>query len=317
MKKWIWGGAVAAALTLPLLLPVRKETTLSVNIAAPAAAILRRISEPVNMATWWPGHPPSSKAAATTADEGGWAFGEGTYRFVEAYVGSITLGARHGSLPTEISIGASGLSVGNTVLTLHASSQLSGNPYVRLWQSLSYGAMRSELGALLDSLAARFSDPVNLYGFHIERRKVTDGNLVSLKQAFDHTPSTEEVYGLIARVRAHVAARGAKETNPPMMNVYSEDGGITLTAQVAVPTDRELPAEGPFLLKRMLPGGNILMAEVTGGPTRVDSCRQAVEDYVKDRNMMSPAIPFLSLVTDRMAEKDSNRWVTRVYYPVF
>lgn len=308
MKKWILAASLAAAIGLPLLLPEKRETIRSVNIPAPATAILRRIGQPGNMATWWPG-PPASDSGRT--------FGEGDYRFVEAYVGSITLSARHGSLLTDISIGASGIAAANTTLTLESATSLSPNPYARLWQYLSHGGIQRELDNLLDSLTARLSNPDNLYGFHIERRKVTDGTLVSLKQAFDHAPTTEEVYALIGRVRAHVAAKGAKETNHPMLNVYSEDGGRTLTAQVAIPTDRELPTEGPFLLKRMLPGGNILMAEVTGGPTRVDSCRQAVEDYVKDRIMMSPAIPFQSLVTDRMTVKDTSRWVTRVYHPVF
>lgn len=308
MKKWILAASLAAAIGLPFLLPGKRETIRSVDIPAPSPAILRRIGQPGNMSTWWPGPPRS---------DSGWAFGEGDYRFVEAYVGSITLAARHGGVTTDISIGASGVAAAHTNLTLQSVTTLSHNPYVRLWQFLSYGGIQRELDNLLDSLTGRLSNPDILYGFHIERRKVTDGILVSLKQAFDHTPSTEEVYALIGRVRAHVAAKGAKETNHPMLNVYSEDGGQTLTAQVAIPTDKALPSDGPFLLKRMLPGGNILMAEVTGGPTRVDSCRQALEDYVRDRNMMSPAIPFQSLVTDRMAVKDSNRWVTRVYHPVF
>lgn len=308
MKKWILAASIAATLGLPFLLPEKKESIRSVDIPAPATAILRRIGQPGNMATWWPG-PPASDSGRT--------FGKGDYRFVETYVGSITLAARHGSLLTDISIGASGVATANTILTLQSTTTLSTNPYTRLWQYLSYNGIQREFDNLLDSLAGRLSHPDKLYGFHIERRKVTDGTLISLKQAFDHAPSTEEVYALIGRVRTYVAAKGGRETNPPMLNVYSEDGGKSLTAQVAIPTDRELPSEGPFLLKRMLPGGNILMAEVTGGPTRVDSCRQAVEDYVKDRIMMSPAIPFQSLVTDRMAVKDTSRWVTRVYHPVF
>jgi hypothetical protein len=308
MKKWILAASLAATLGLPLLLPEKKESIRSVDIPAPATAILRRIGQPRNMDTWWPGTP---------GPDSGWTFGKGDYRFTEAYVGSITLAARHGKLPTDMSLAASGVAAANTILTLQSTTTFSPNPYARLWQYLSYNGIQREFDNLLDSLAGLLSHPDKLYGFHIERRKVTDGTLISLKQAFDHAPSTEEVYALIGRVRTYVAAKGGRETNPPMLNVYSEDGGKSLTAQVAIPTDRELPSEGPFLLKRMLPGGNILMAEVTGGPTRVDSCRQAVEDYVKDRIMMSPAIPFLSLVTDRMAVKDTSRWVTRVYHPVF
>jgi len=307
MKKWILAASLAAAIGLPLLLPEKRETIRSVNIPAPATAILRRIGQPGNMATWWPG-PPASDSGRT--------FGEGDYRFVEAYVGSISLSVRHGSLPTDLSIGAAG-STSATTLTLTANTRLSANPWVRLRETLAHGTVRADLEALLLQLAGRFANPDDLYRFHIEKQQVRDATLVSLKQDFDHYPGTEEVYALIARVRTHIAGKGARETNHPMLNIYPQEGGRRLTAQVAVPTDRELPAEGPFLLKRMLPGGNSLMAEGRGGRSRVDSCLQALEDYVRDRNVMSPAIPFQSLVTDRTVEKDSTRWVTRVYYPVF
>jgi len=308
-NKWIWiAGAAALAVTgIPMLLPEDREVRLTTDIPAPAAAVLRRLTQPGGMATWWPG---------TAGPDSAWSLGQGQFRFREAYVASISLSARHGSLPTDLSIGAAG-STSATTLTLTANTRLSANPWVRLRETLAHGTVRADLEALLLQLAGRFANPDDLYRFHIEKQQVRDATLVSLKQDFDHYPGTEEVYALIARVRTHIAGKGARETNHPMLNIYPQEGGRRLTAQVAVPTDRELPAEGPFLLKRMLPGGNILMAEVRGGRSRVDSCLQALEDYVRDRNVMSPAIPFQSLVTDRTVEKDSTRWVTRVYYPVF
>ena len=36
-----------------------------------------------------------------------------------------------------------------------------------------------------------------------------------------------------------------------------------------------------------------------------------------DNALSSPAIPFESLVTNRMQEPDTSKWVTKIYYPGF
>ena len=35
-----------------------------------------------------------------------------------------------------------------------------------------------------------------------------------------------------------------------------------------------------------------------------------------DYHLTSPAISFQSLVTDRQVEKDSLKWITKIYYPI-
>jgi hypothetical protein len=41
-----------------------------------------------------------------------------------------------------------------------------------------------------------------------------------------------------------------------------------------------------------------------------------MELYISDHERVPPAIPFLSLVTNRMLEPDSSKWITLIYYPV-
>ena len=66
----------------------------------------------------------------------------------------------------------------------------------------------------------------------------------------------------------------------------------------------------------MLKNGNILVGETKGGRTATDSAIKAMEAYTNDHNHFSIALPFLSLITDRTKEKDSSKWVTKIYYPV-
>ena len=85
---------------------------------------------------------------------------------------------------------------------------------------------------------------------------------------------------------------------------------------VAIPVNKILPETNRFLVKRMILG-KILVAEVRGGRSRIDEGMQEMENYVKDHKLVSPAIPFEMIITNRQAESDTAKWVTRLYYPIF
>jgi hypothetical protein len=62
--------------------------------------------------------------------------------------------------------------------------------------------------------------------------------------------------------------------------------------------------------------GKILIGEVRGGDATTKNAFAEMHNYVVDHQMTSPAIPFISLVTDRKQEPDSSKWISRIYYPV-
>jgi hypothetical protein len=84
---------------------------------------------------------------------------------------------------------------------------------------------------------------------------------------------------------------------------------------VAIPVGSRMMSEGDFLFSRLVPG-KFLFTEVKGGPAAVDRALSGIKDYIRDYQRTVMAVPFQSLVTDRMQEPDSTRWVTRIYYPV-
>ena len=63
--------------------------------------------------------------------------------------------------------------------------------------------------------------------------------------------------------------------------------------------------------------GNILVAEVRGGVSTVKQAFRNLSNYVGDYGRQSPALPFESLVTDRLKETDTTKWVTKLYFPVY
>ena len=145
--------------------------------------------------------------------------------------------------------------------------------------------------------------------------KFTDSVLVTHNWHTAGFPETAVVYDEIGRLEKHLEQYGATATNMPMLHIKkSETGGYDIMA--AIPINKEVPVSKGIEIKRLFPG-NTLISVVKGGYATVEKAEAAFERYKTDYTFVSPAIPFQSLVTNRMAVADSSKWITKLYYPIF
>jgi hypothetical protein len=100
-----------------------------------------------------------------------------------------------------------------------------------------------------------------------------------------------------------------------MLNIETADS-INYHVRVALPISKVLSTSGEILEKRMPGQGNILVTEFKGGIDAANKAFAQIENYANDYQRVAPAIPFYSLVTDRLAEPDSSKWITKIYFPV-
>lgn len=152
-----------------------------------------------------------------------------------------------------------------------------------------------------------------VYGISIEHKMVVDTLLISTKKTFDSYPNNEQVYDLIADLKTYINNNGVLQTNPPMLHVVKDSG--TFKTMVALPINKFIPNTDKFVIKKMV-AGKILITEVKGGSSIAEATIKKVELYMDDYHLMAPAISFQSLVTDRLKERDSTKWVTKIYYPI-
>jgi len=198
---------------------------------------------------------------------------------------------------------------------LSGSYRFSSNPIGRFVQYFRMKNMQNNMAELLIAIKPFFEKDENIYGMKIEKQKVKDSSFVSLRNSYTHYPSTEEIYGMVNSLKEYIIKKKGVENGYPMLNVF-ETGPESYEAMVAIPTKWDIPMEGNFKLKKMVLG-NILVGEVKGGVKTITQQEKELAFYVTDHNKMSPAISFQSLVTNRLQEPDTSKWVTRLYYPVF
>ncbi len=189
------------------------------------------------------------------------------------------------------------------------------NPLKKIQSTFNIGKFERIINRLLDTAQTFFNSDKSIYGFDVNMERTKDFSLLVLKKRYNHEPNMNEAYQLIAEIRNYIKTKQATEKSPPMLNIYQDMPGV-YEAMAAIPTTKNVDGNGTILFKE-LKEGNILVGTVTGGIETVKKAEKEFQQYVQDHKKTSPAIPYQSLVTDRLLEKDTNKWVTTLYFPIF
>ncbi len=190
----------------------------------------------------------------------------------------------------------------------------SSNPVTKIKQHLQLRSLKNDFKQFLTAVKPFFEDEKNTYGMDVENQRVKDSTLISMKKTFDHYPSTEDIYSLVTAVKNYIKEKGGEESNAPMLNILPSTNN-QYEVMIGIPTKKDVEEQEPFKRKKMILG-YILVGEVKGGMATVAAAEKRMADYAFDHQKTAPAIPFQSLITDRMQEKDTGKWITRIYYPV-
>jgi hypothetical protein len=189
------------------------------------------------------------------------------------------------------------------------------SPIVRIsnyWWSLK---VKSQMGKVLEAAGKFYGNTEHLYGFPIVHDRVKDSVLISTNTTFTDTPSIQAQYDMIHLLETYVQQNNGLIKGDPMVNI-TKIGEGTIFTQVALPLAKSIPTTTQFQIKKMVLG-NILNVNVTGDAHKVFNAFRKTENYIHDRAIISPAIPFIVYNTNRLTEKDASKWKSTIYYPIY
>lgn len=280
---------------------IKIEAAVSLNAAVPG--VLRSLANDSTWKRWWPGESP-------------FAYNEQSY-FIRGNIFNafdIDIYSDKDTINSRVELV---LVKADTMTILWNAEQVnSNNPFKRFAQHRHAKETEKNMKAILQSMKAFLQKKENIYGFDIEETLVKDSVLISTRRTFDHYPNAKEVDGMIQSLKKYIVQNKAVEKNLPMLNVMKIDS-FHYEAMTAIPVDKELPQTNEFAPKFLLKGGYILEAQIKGGSFTIENGLKELENFRSDYKLTSPAIPYQLLVTDRVKEADTTKWITRLYYPVF
>lgn len=311
MRKWI---LIVAAFILVLsliywIIPAQLEVHQKKIVAANSTAFTRQIFDEQKW-QWWPGKKPNSQQPAERFEYNG-----NSYTIIQKKLTSlvIEISNEKDSILTELFF----IPIQNDSMQLSwvGIQKTRLNPLNRIQKRSWIKGIDADMNSVLEKIQAFYSNEDNVYGFHIQKTVVADSNYMFTTIRTKTYPSTEQIYGSVDKLKHYIQLNNAQPTGFPMLNIY-RDSDSTYFTKLALPVDKKLKNSGDIQYRWMLKGGNILVTEVRGGPYSIDSAFSELQNYVQDHHRTAPAIPFQSMITNRRTEPDTNKWVTKLYWPV-
>jgi len=203
----------------------------------------------------------------------------------------------------------------STTITWATTLKSSLNPFKRIKQYEETVDLTKNSDELLQHLKQFLDDDKKVYQIDVSIQKVKDSVILTTNTILDHAPDMQQVYKMIEVLKQQVVQQKAVEIGPPMLNVH-QSGVNEFGVMVGIPIDRVIKTSGQTSINKMVLG-NILVAEVKGGLNTVQSAINSLDTYRTDHSLVSPAMPYQSLITNRLTEHDTAKWITKIYCPIF
>jgi hypothetical protein len=295
---------------LYLVIPNTVSLTEKADLTANDKAFARVFLNEVNWLQWWPGEKERAQNAHAN-----FVYNNNQYTITARRFTSLLISISHGNDSVSTELFVVPVRANRIELAWVGATPTGSSPLSRIQKYWWAKKLSADLHSLLQRMQRFYANDEKLYGFQILETRVVDSLLVSTSTITKDKPTTEIVYRLVDKLKTFIQKNGAKETSAPMLNVFKNNDTSYLT-RVAIPVDKVLPNAGDVRFKRMLADGNILTSDVKGGPWKVEKAFAEMQNFVNDNNRTAPAIPFQKLITDRRAEPDTNKWVTKIYWPV-
>ena len=303
----ILASVLVIAVGIYFIIPSKLAVTNQVTIEASDVIISRFLIQKKGWDKWWPG---------TRINDDQFSYNGVLFQISKTTNSGVNLSIQKNNLKLNGEISYLPHSVDMVKVSLYAAGESSTNPIQKVTNYTKINDLKDQTAIILHHLKIFLEDKKNAYGYKIYINKIEYPILLTTTITSENYPDMQHVYETIKELRKLAKVQGAKEKNFPMLNIHKTDDK-QYEINLAIPIDRAITPTGKSYINNMVRGGNLLVADVKGGPNTISNAFAQVRIFMKDHRLISPAMPFESLVTDRYAEKDTAKWITKIYYPIF
>ena len=215
-------------------------------------------------------------------------------------------------IPANVNLIARGTD--STIFQMVCNISTGNNPFTKILKYNEAVRLKKNIDTITANMIVFLQNPDNVYGIVIRKSTIIDSFLIAKKYITNAPPSNKEIYNAIGLLKKYINKHGAVEVNSPMFNVTSIINN-QFQVMVAVPVNKALPGEGDFFPRKMI-NGRFMVTEIHGGNYNVNKASDIMKSYFEDYQKILVAMPFQHLITNRIEEPDTSKWITKLYWPV-
>ncbi len=206
------------------------------------------------------------------------------------------------------------LNIDSTGIEWEYTLPTGNNPFTRIGKYMQAKRLKMHMDSVMLLLVNFLNDKDRVYGTAVRKEQLPDRPLLSRYIVLNREPTPADTYELLSKVQEQARLQNDSAIGPAMKYSARIDS-TRFELMVAIPTSRMLKTNGDYVAKGLV-GGNLIATEVHGGESELRKAWKGLEEYKADHRLSSPAIPFEEMRTDRTKEKDSSKWITKIYYPI-
>jgi hypothetical protein len=308
MRKWLLVPVVLllAVGSIYWFIPSQLTVVQITPVHCPASAAFRSLSNQDAWRNWWPSKDTASHA---------FQYGGSRFQITKTLINTFDVQLQHAGLTLNSTMNLLPLPADSVAIKWTCTIPSGLNPFTRIQRYQQAIKVKNIMAAVSNAFRAFAEKKENLYGIAIRETSIKDTLLIAYKIKWPVYPNTTAIYTLVQSLKKYISDQQATQTGYPMVNITPLDNSA-YQLMVAIPINKRLPDKGPFFQRHMVPG-KFLFTTIQGGPGTIQHTFKQLQLYVEDFRRTAMAIPFQLLVTDRMGDPDTSKWITHIYVPVF
>ncbi|GGH20261.1 GyrI-like domain-containing protein [Mucilaginibacter phyllosphaerae] len=305
----ILGLLFLALISVYFIIPQKIKTSQAIEIDATDVNVARFLVSEALWAKWWPGQH-------TPADSNLYIFNTARYTLLEGTNSEMKAAIKRDNITLYSHITYAATGDGMCEVTWTNETQSSLNPFTRVAEFIKVKSLKTDIDTLLKGFKKFMQTDSNIYGMDVKISQIQNPVVLASTTGTHDYPTPGVVYSLVAKLRQQIKAQNATGLDSPMLNVHQgEADGYQV--MVAIPVNKVITPGKNMVINKLVKGGNLLDATVKGGPKTILNAYTQLKNYQKAHHLISPAMPYEVLVTNRLAQPDTAKWVTRIFWPIF
>lgn len=169
----------------------------------------------------------------------------------------------------------------------------------------------------LENLKDYMTDTRRFYGFEIERTTVEDTAFLFTKETCPVSERKAVTKKMFEKLLAYATSKNAGYNGNRIYYTLKSGNELTIFASIGVNNMVETSASGDIEYKRMPFGKNLLVTTYQGSFMQTDKAYNALEEFKKDHNLLTMAIPYQKFLSDGYDFDDDQVVQLKIYSPIF
>ncbi len=315
MKKWLFvllAAVLLFGMGTYLFIPAKISISSTVFVKTTDIGTERFVQDETHWGKWW---NYNDSIFAGNILTGPFTYNGDTFRLTQKFYKSVDISILHNTELLKSKLLIIPLALDSTGIEWQTEFSSGNDPFTKIAKYLDARKIKKNMDQVLTSLGTFLSKNENVYGINIEKNHLKDTLYVTAKTELPHYPSTEELYAHIKKIQAYITKNGVQQSGSPIFNVTQMDNN-RYQLMAGIPVNQLLKETDDFSTKNMVKGF-FMISEVVGGNHTVEKASESLQQYFRDYRKTSMAMNFTMLVTDRLLQPDTSKWVTKLYRPVY